>query len=102
MKNILSFAAVTLLVCSISFQAKAYDDSSYDRDITDIWLSWCDKDNVISAASSGSVTVIKENCAAIGKRCQDGQSTRGRFVYYFASCQEKQVKEKEKPSSDGN
>lgn len=79
MKSVL---ALVLLFSSITTFAK--DD--YNFDMTEQYLSWCDGNNVISAASTATNIVVLQNCAAEQLTCQMDQRTSGKKVYYSASC----------------
>lgn len=63
----------------------------YDGDMNDIYLSWCDQQNVVRNGVN-TPTMIVQNCAAQGQVCVLDQRTSGKNVYYRASCQDAPVK----------
>lgn len=78
-----------LLIVSVFTLASAFAmASTYNGDPDLVWLSWCEKGNVMqSSDTSGSK--VHENCAAENKRCQDFQRTSGKRVIYSAMCVDK-------------
>lgn len=78
MKTLLVF-----VVLALGFSARAMDDNQ-DRDMSEIYLSWCDSNNVM--VQNYDKILVKENCASSQKTCNLNQRTQGRYVYYSASC----------------
>lgn len=79
------------LLTLITFVSVSSFAQKYDGDVTDIYISWCDQQNVIQSGVSG-VSAIVQNCAAEQKICVLDQRTSGKKVIYRASCEDAPVK----------
>lgn len=78
-----------LLIASIFTLSSAFAmASTFNDDLDLVWLSWCEKGNVMQSDSAGNPK-ISTNCEAEGKRCQDYQRTSGKRVIYSAMCVDK-------------
>lgn len=79
---------VVLSIFVSGFTAMAYDDSNFDRDLTEVYLSWCDQNNNIlkSTTKNPSGIEISESCSSSQKSCVENQKTSGRNIYYYATC----------------
>jgi hypothetical protein len=81
MKHLLIATALTL---SSAFAVA----STFNDDLDLIWLSWCEKENVMQSDANGRPE-IRANCAAENKTCKSWQKTNGKRVIYSAMCVEK-------------
>lgn len=78
-----------VLVLGLSLISLSSFASTYDGDLTDIYKSWCDQDNVIQYDYNGQEVVV-QSCASNQQVCQLDQKTSGKRVIYTATCQDKQ------------
>ncbi len=85
MKHLLVITALTLT----SAFATA---STFNDDLDLIWLSWCEKENVMQTGDKGQPEV-RANCAAQNLTCRSWQKTSGKRVIYSAMCVEKDVRD---------
>jgi hypothetical protein len=79
---------VVLSILVSAFSATAFIDSNYDRDPTEVYLSWCDQNNNVLKSTTKNTAgfEIAESCSSTQKTCVENQKTSGRHVYYYATC----------------
>lgn len=79
---------VVLSILISGLSAMAFVDSDYDRDLTEVYLSWCDQSNNVMKSTTKNPTGIEisESCSSSQKSCVENQKTSGRNIYYYATC----------------
>ena len=80
--------ALVTLVTMMSLTSFA---QKYDGDVTEVYSSWCDQQNVVQNGVNTALAII-QNCAAEQKVCVMDQRTSGKKVYYRATCEDAPAK----------
>lgn len=85
-----SVFVLSVLALSVTLSSLSSFAQKYDGDMGEIYLSWCEQENVIQNSLTGPV--IKQNCAAAQQVCKGDQRTSGKNVIYTASCADRDVR----------
>ena len=80
-----------VLIAIVSVMSLAAFADKFDGDVNDIYISWCDQQNVVTNGQNNTSTILV-NCAAQQQICVLDQKTSGKNVYYRAFCEDRPVK----------